>query len=134
MLTGISGIEPPLRLMLLPYASAYAQHFPQDDPNESDWTTTFNGGMDVKLGLTDAYTLDMTSIPDFGQVVSDNVVLNLSPFEVQFNENRQFFTEGTEPSSGAMSSTAAGSVGCRCCAATSTHRCEKARPSPTTPA
>jgi len=96
VLTGINGIDSPLRLMLLPYASAYAQHFPQNDPNESDWSSTFNGGMDVKLGLSDAYTLDMTLIPDFGQVVSDNVVLNLSPFEVYFNENRQFFTEGTE--------------------------------------
>ncbi|MBL7952318.1 MAG: carbohydrate binding family 9 domain-containing protein [Flavobacteriales bacterium] len=96
MLTGINGIDAPLRLMLLPYASAYAQHFPQNDPDQKDWTSTFNGGMDVKLGLSDAYTLDMTLIPDFGQVVSDNVVLNLSPFEVQFNENRQFFTEGTE--------------------------------------
>ena len=27
---------------------------------------------------------------------SDNQVLNLSPFEVRFDENRQFFTEGTE--------------------------------------
>lgn len=96
VLTGINGIEAPLRLMLLPYASAYAQHFPQSDPEQKDWNSTFNGGMDVKLGLSDAYTLDMTLIPDFGQVVSDNVVLNLSPFEVQFNENRQFFTEGTE--------------------------------------
>ncbi|HYH16222.1 MAG TPA: DUF5916 domain-containing protein, partial [Flavisolibacter sp.] len=41
-------------------------------------------------------TLDMTLIPDFGQVQSDNQVLNLSPFEVQYNENRSFFTEGTE--------------------------------------
>lgn len=96
MLTGISGIDAPLRLMLLPYASAYAQHFPADEPGASGWTRTVNGGMDVKLGLSDAYTLDMTLIPDFGQVVSDNVVLNLSPFEVYFNENRQFFTEGTE--------------------------------------
>ena len=95
-LSGIKGVDAPLRLMLLPYASAYAQHFPQEDPGQSDWTSSFNGGMDVKLGLSDAYTLDMTLIPDFGQVVSDNVVLNLSPFEVQFNENRQFFTEGTE--------------------------------------
>lgn len=95
-LTGINGIEAPFRLMLLPYASAYAQHFPTDEPGASDWTSSFNGGMDVKLGLGDAYTLDMTLIPDFGQVVSDNVVLNLSPFEVYFNENRQFFTEGTE--------------------------------------
>lgn len=96
VLTGINGIDAPLRLMLLPYASAYVQHFPTDGAGESDWNSSFNGGMDVKLGLSDAYTLDMTLIPDFGQVVSDNVVLNLSPFEVQFNENRQFFTEGTE--------------------------------------
>ena len=95
-LSGIKDVQAPLRLMLYPYASAYAQHFPSTDPATSDWNSTFNGGMDVKLGLTDAHTLDMTLIPDFGQVVSDNVVLNLSPFEVQFNENRQFFTEGTE--------------------------------------
>ena len=38
----------------------------------------------------------MTLIPDFGQVRSDNQVLNLTPFEVKFNENRSFFTEGTE--------------------------------------
>jgi hypothetical protein len=38
----------------------------------------------------------MTLIPDFGQVQSDNQVLNVSPFEVRFNENRAFFTEGTE--------------------------------------
>lgn len=96
VLTGVNGVTAPLRLMLYPYASAYEQHFPQTDPEASDWSSNYNGGMDVKLGLSDAYTLDMTLIPDFGQVVSDNVVLNLSPFEVQYNENRQFFTEGTE--------------------------------------
>lgn len=94
--SGIHDISAPLRLMLYPYLSGYVQHFPTNDPGQEDWTTSFNGGMDVKLGLSAAYTLDMTLIPDFGQVVSDNVVLNLSPFEVQFNENRQFFTEGTE--------------------------------------
>ena len=52
--------------------------------------------MDMKIGLGNAFTLDMTLIPDFGQVVTDNLVLNLSPFEIQFNENRQFFKEGTE--------------------------------------
>jgi hypothetical protein len=34
-------------------------------------------------------------VPDFSQVQSDNVVLNLSPFEVRFDERRPFFTEGT---------------------------------------
>lgn len=52
--------------------------------------------MDVKYGLTDAFTLDVTLVPDFGQVQFDQFVLNLSPFEVRFNENRQFFLEGTE--------------------------------------
>ncbi|MCB0642181.1 MAG: hydrolase, partial [Phaeodactylibacter sp.] len=42
------------------------------------------------------FTLDMTLIPDFGEARSDNQVLNLSPFEVQFDENRAFFTEGVE--------------------------------------
>jgi hypothetical protein len=52
--------------------------------------------MDVKWGVNESFTMDMTLIPDFGQVISDNVVLNLSPFEQQFSENRPFFTEGTE--------------------------------------
>ena len=52
--------------------------------------------MDIKYGINQSYTLDMTLVPDFGQVRSDNQVLNLSPFEVRFLENRQFFTEGTE--------------------------------------
>ncbi len=52
--------------------------------------------MDVKYGINQAFTLDMTLIPDFGQVQSDNQVLNLTPFEVKYNENRNFFTEGTE--------------------------------------
>lgn len=52
--------------------------------------------MDVKYGLNESFTLDATLIPDFGQVVSDNLINNLTPFEVRFDENRPFFTEGTE--------------------------------------
>jgi Domain of unknown function (DUF5916) len=52
--------------------------------------------MDLKYGINQAFTLDMTLIPDFGQVQSDNRVLNLTPFEQRFNENRTFFTEGVE--------------------------------------
>ncbi|MEY4861157.1 MAG: hypothetical protein RL059_856, partial [Bacteroidota bacterium] len=75
---------------LMPYVSAYIS-------NESGSTSqSINGGLDIKYGINDAFTLDVTLIPDFGQVVFDNQVLNLTPFEIQFNENRQFFTEGTE--------------------------------------
>jgi hypothetical protein len=52
--------------------------------------------MDVKYGINESFTIDATLVPDFGQVVSDNVVNNLTPYEVKFTENRQFFTEGTE--------------------------------------
>ena len=58
--------------------------------------TNFNGGMDVKYGINDAFTFDMTLIPDFGQTNFDNSVLNLTPFEQEFTEQRSFFTEGTE--------------------------------------
>ena len=52
--------------------------------------------MDIKYGINEAFTLDATLIPDFGQVKFDDVELNLSPFEQQFDEKRAFFTEGTE--------------------------------------
>ena len=93
---GISNIKPPLRLQFSPYFSVYANHFPANQPGQKNWTSQVNGGLDVKYGINQAFTLDATLIPDFGQVQSDNQVLNLTPFEVKFNENRNFFTEGTE--------------------------------------
>jgi hypothetical protein len=95
VIKGIKDIKPPLRLFFYPYASAYVQ---VDSDGEGTYTSgsSYNGGMDVKYGISDAFTLDATLVPDFGQVQSDNLVLNLGPFEVQFQENRQFFTEGTE--------------------------------------
>jgi hypothetical protein len=96
LLKGIKNITPPLRLFFLPFVSGYVQHFPSNVPSKSGWGYDLNGGMDIKYGVNEAFTLDMTLVPDFGQVVSDNFVLNLSPFEVRFDENRPFFTEGTE--------------------------------------
>ncbi|MDA0913049.1 MAG: DUF5916 domain-containing protein [Bacteroidetes bacterium] len=90
VLTGIAGVDPPPRLSIFPYLSAY------QDWQGAQSGHSYNGGMDMKVGLGNAFTLDMTLVPDFGQVVTDNLVLNLSPFEIQFNENRQFFQEGTE--------------------------------------
>ncbi|MBX0333841.1 hypothetical protein K3G39_11400 [Pontibacter sp. HSC-14F20] len=98
-LTGIKNVEAPLRLSLTPYVSGYVEKYPVrngDGTTRYENNFNFSGGMDVKYGISDAFTLDMTLIPDFSQVQSDNQVLNLSPFEVQFNENRPFFMEGTE--------------------------------------
>ena len=93
-LKGLNGIDPPLRLAFMPYVSSYVDQIKTNDQNT--WASSFNGGMDIKYGINEALTLDVTLVPDFGQVVFDKQVLNISPFEIEFNENRQFFTEGTE--------------------------------------
>lgn len=95
-LTGISSIEPPLRLSFSPYVSGYIEHSPDYLNPAKSWSYSVNGGMDLKYGINEAFTIDMTLVPDFGQVQFDNQVLNLSPFEVRFNDYRPFFTEGTE--------------------------------------
>ena len=94
-LTAVKNIIPPLRLSFLPYITTGVRTTPYAD-GTTKTTILRNGGMDVKYGVNESFTLDATLIPDFGQVVSDNVVLNLTPYEVQFQENRPFFTEGIE--------------------------------------
>ena len=89
-LLGLEGINPPVRLSFMPYASAYLNNYDGKSNME------YNAGMDLKYGINEAFTLDFTLVPDFGQVRFDDQVLNLSPFEVRFDEYRQFFTEGTE--------------------------------------
>jgi hypothetical protein len=91
---GITNIEPALRLSFLPYVTTGFRNTPTTRGLVNEWLR--NGGMDVKWGVNESFTFDATLIPDFGQVISDNVILNLSPFEVRFQENRPFFTEGTE--------------------------------------
>lgn len=95
-LTGIQNIEAPLRLSFTPYAAVSVEHFPFDEADKSNFSQIYRGGMDLKYGINESFTLDMTLIPDYGQVQSDNVVLNLSPFEIHYDEHRPFFTEGTE--------------------------------------
>jgi len=89
-LIGINNITPPVRLSFNPYTSFYLENY------ENNSETYFNGGLDLKYGISENFTLDMTLIPDFGQTRSDDYVLNTSPYEVKYNENRPFFTEGVE--------------------------------------
>ena len=91
VLNGIENIKTPTRLFLIPYSSFYL------NSNANQKTKgDLKGGVDIKYGINDAFTLDAILVPDFGQTAFDNVILNLSPFEQKFNENRPFFTEGTE--------------------------------------
>ncbi|MEM6719491.1 MAG: DUF5916 domain-containing protein [Bacteroidota bacterium] len=90
-LEGLPKIKPPLNLSFLPFVSVVNEKSPDGSSK-----TNFNGGLDVKYVHDNSYTLDVSLIPDFSQALSDNQIFNLSPFEVRFNENRQFFIEGTE--------------------------------------
>lgn len=90
-LTSISNIKPPLRLSLTPYVSSYLEK-----TTDESSVFSYNGGLDVKVGLNESFTIDATLVPDFGQVQSDDQVLNLTPYEVRYNEKRPFFMEGTE--------------------------------------
>ncbi len=94
-LTELTDIKSPTRLQATPFLAFYGQKY-SNPSGENSFGRSINGGMDIKVGLSDAFTLDMTLIPDFGEARSDDQVLNLSPFEVRFDEQRAFFTEGTE--------------------------------------
>ncbi len=90
ILEGIENIKPPIRLFFIPYLSEYYQQ------NNTASDRTFKAGLDIKYGINDSFTLDAILVPDFGQTKFDNIILNLEPFEQQLNENRPFFTEGTD--------------------------------------
>ncbi len=92
ILKGMRNIKPPLRLSATPYLSAITSN----NSISSNWSHGYNYGMDVKAGLSESFTLDLTLIPDFGQVESDDRIYSLSPYEIYYDEKRPFFTEGTE--------------------------------------
>lgn len=89
-LNGLDDIKDPLRLSLSPYVSAFTEFY------NGQSTIGYGAGADLKLGLNESFTLDMTLLPDFSQVRSDNIVKNLGAFEVVFEEQRPFFQEGVE--------------------------------------
>ncbi len=96
-LEGIQDITPPARIQLTPFGVVTgADYIDPASAKTHNFDVNASAGADLKLGLNDAFTLDMTLIPDFSEARQDNQVLNLSPFEIQFSENRPFFTEGVE--------------------------------------
>jgi hypothetical protein len=98
MLDDIRGLTPGRRLEVLPYLSGglanaeVADGDPFHDPTEG----RFNAGVDVKYGLSSAFTLAATVNPDFGQVEADPSQVNLSANELFFPEKRPFFLEGID--------------------------------------
>lgn len=96
-LTGINNVQPKRNIQISPYALTQLQR--TEDPEELG-TVTGTGnvevGADLKIGLGTNVTFDATINPDFGQVEADPSVLNLTAFEIRFQERRPFFLEGTQ--------------------------------------
>src|SRR3989440_9356585 len=95
----LEGSKPPRRRELMPYGAAdtrFQGGAQAVDPFNGGANLAGRVGADVKMGLGPNITLDGTVNPDFGQVEADPAVVNLSAFEVFFDEKRPFFTEGSQ--------------------------------------
>ncbi|MDQ6610978.1 MAG: DUF5916 domain-containing protein, partial [Gemmatimonadota bacterium] len=88
---GIERIAPARRLEFMPYS--VLKSVPRSTLRSGN-RAGLAGGLDMKAGLGSNITVDATVHPDFGQIEADPAVLNLSAFEIRFDERRPFFQEG----------------------------------------
>ena len=86
----LEGVEAPKQrnLQIIPYALGS-----QADDGISDSESDFEGGVDLKYGVTPSLTLDVTVNTDFAQVEADEQQVNLDRFSLLFPEKRPFFLE-----------------------------------------
>jgi hypothetical protein len=94
-LHGIEDLPKNRRLELLPHVLGEidSARFTAEDQRERTMGNA-SAGLDAKMGLGSNFTLDATVNPDFGQVEADPSVINLTAYEVFFEEKRPFFLEG----------------------------------------
>lgn len=95
-LHGLAGIESAHRIEVLPYIVGDLNRYQAEARNPFRDGQTADGriGLDGKVGLAGNLTLDLAVNPDFGQVEADPSRVNLSAFELFFEERRPFFVEG----------------------------------------
>ena len=84
----LSDIEPRRQLTVYPFVSSVFDGIRHDANSRV--------GADIYWRPTTNTLLSSTLNPDFGTVESDDVVVNLTAFEVFFPERRVFFQEGQE--------------------------------------
>lgn len=97
-LRDLRGLRPRRNLEVRPYVLSSATRAPgiADNPFYSATALRQTVGGDLKYGITENLTLDVTVNPDFGQVEADPSVVNLTAFETFFPEKRPFFQEGSD--------------------------------------
>ncbi len=81
-------------ISFIPYVTANTSA--NREVNPVDQNSDFQAGFDAKIAVTPSLNLDLTINPDFSQVEVDDQIINLTRFEFQFPERRQFFLENSD--------------------------------------
>jgi hypothetical protein len=81
---------------LIPFVSGNLR----TDFDADETGTDFSIGGDAKIPIGNSLNLDLTVNPDFSQVEVDELVINLTRFEVFLPEKRQFFIDNADLFSG----------------------------------
>ena len=79
-------------ISIIPYINTIAVK----DYEENEEFYEFKVGGDAKISISNSLNLDITVNPDFSQVEADQLVTNLTRFEVNLPEKRQFFIENSD--------------------------------------
>lgn len=79
-------------LALIPYANAIMEKEYLID----DGRTKLKVGGDAKIAIGNGMNLDVTVNPDFSNVEVDDIITNLTRFEVSLPEKRQFFIDNSD--------------------------------------
>lgn len=92
---GMTDLPKPKGIEFLPYAMAKFKREPEvpNSPFQKGSSWGKNVGLDAKFALND-FTMDVTINPDYGQVELDPSVMNLTAYEIFYDEKRPFFLEG----------------------------------------
>ena len=90
---GMEGLPTARNLMVKPFTLASRGSGAAVGPELAG--NDFDGGIDLKYGITPSVTLDGTWRTDFSQVEVDQEQVNLTRFPVFFPEKREFFLENS---------------------------------------
>jgi len=93
-LEDISNVSSSRNVQVIPYGTFTGSQLLDDDVAAFRTAREQSGGLDAKLVIRDALTVDVTANPDFSQVESDEPQVTVNQrYEVKFPEKRPFFME-----------------------------------------
>lgn len=99
-LVGLDGLHERRELELVPFAASRLALRPQRSDPALPAPRLLDGvldlGLDLKWAVANGLVLNATLNPDFGQVEADEILQNVTTFEIQFPEKRPFFNQGMD--------------------------------------